>query len=108
MRSERAKSAAYENEKALFGFYSSVRLLFGFTHITSCQPASGWGYVGGNTAEGQNALLHSHERNIQYSHWLLLDQQQQNRQLQYGRRRWDAFCQHRRRQHGNWRRGRFE
>jgi hypothetical protein len=50
------KSAAYENQKALFGFYSSARLLFDFTHNASCQSATGWGYPGGNTAQGQNAL----------------------------------------------------
>jgi hypothetical protein len=57
MRSERAKSAAYENEKALFGFLFLCPPTFRFYSHRKLSARHRMGYVGGNTAQGQNALL---------------------------------------------------
>jgi len=67
-------------------------------------PPPDGGYPGSNTAEGQNALLNltSGTNNTAFG-WFSISSN--TSALQYGRRRWDAFCQHRRRQHGNRRRG---
>jgi hypothetical protein len=107
MRSERAKSAAYENEKALFGFYFSARHFSALSTSQAVNPPPGGGYPGGNTAQGQNALLNltSGTYNTAIG-WFSINSNKIGR-FNTAVGAGTLFAKHRRRQHGNRRRGRF-
>ena len=85
--------------------------LLGFALSPTAQavvPAPDGGYPGGNTAEGQNALLNLTTGGYNTAVGFLSLQSDTTGQLKHGDRRWDAGIQRRRQQHGHWLRRPFE
>src|SRR5215217_1268255 len=69
-------------------------------------PLPDGGYPGGNTAEGQDALLSLTTGTFNTAVGFV--SLQHNRQLQHGCWRWNASCQYRTRKHGHRRWGAFK
>ncbi len=106
--------------KQLTSVFLVALLLACFGFLCAAQavvPAPDGGYPGGNTAEGQSALLSLTiggfntavgYLSLRSNTKLSFAQEQHKHQLQYGRWRWNTPCQHRARKYGRWCRGPFK